>query len=229
MLLIVRSPWRNLLPALAFLSLAMVLGGMVFRRRVDDELHAILALENLRVARLAALALSRPGVALQEEVVRLAVEADARVTVIDPEGRVLADSSADAESMESHARRPEVIGALERGVGESTRRSATVGRTMIYTAVSIRAPAPDLEPGPAPGLTEGATPDPGVDAAESVSVVRVARTLASVDDLLASVDRAIWGATAVAILVSLLGCYLLIEVRISREERIQRGPGPRPG
>jgi hypothetical protein len=249
MLLIVRSPWRNLLPALGFLSLAMIMGGTVFRRRVDDELRQILARENLRVARLAALVLSREGresgstrpasaeapsvgtapADIDSQVIRIAHQSDARVTVIAADGTVLADSSRDAESMESHADRPEVIEALRRGVGESMRKSATLGTQMIYTAVSIEAVDPGVSPeAPAGGGSTERAPASATEAPPRERVVRVARSLANVDALLTSIDRVIWVATAVAILVSLLGCYLLIEVRISREERILKAPGAKP-
>lgn len=57
---------------------------------------------------------------------------DRRLTLISPEGEVLADSVADTD--ENHATRAEVVQALETGTGEATRQSATTGETYLYVA-----------------------------------------------------------------------------------------------
>ena len=59
----------------------------------------------------------------------------ARVSVIRADGRVLADSQSDAQSMENHADRPEVQEALTKGEGRSVRRSVTLNRDLLYYAV----------------------------------------------------------------------------------------------
>lgn len=58
-----------------------------------------------------------------------------RITVIQGDGTVLGDSSADSESMENHRLRPEVIDAEKYGVGISTRRSSTTDIDYMYLAV----------------------------------------------------------------------------------------------
>jgi two-component system, OmpR family, phosphate regulon sensor histidine kinase PhoR len=63
--------------------------------------------------------------------------AGARVTIIDPTGKVLADSEANPASMENHATRPEFVAALAGQVGSNERRSATVGIPFLYVAVPI--------------------------------------------------------------------------------------------
>lgn len=57
-----------------------------------------------------------------------------RVTLLDSDGAVLADSMADAREMESHADRPEVIEALAGHVGMDSRHSETTGMETIYAA-----------------------------------------------------------------------------------------------
>ena len=59
----------------------------------------------------------------------------ARVSVIRADGRVLADSQSDSQSMENHADRPEVQEALAKGEGRSVRRSVTLNRDLLYYAV----------------------------------------------------------------------------------------------
>ena len=60
---------------------------------------------------------------------------DNRVTLIAPGGTVLYDSTTDAQVMENHADRPEVITALQSGDGESARYSNTLSEQTIYYAV----------------------------------------------------------------------------------------------
>ncbi|MCC7136861.1 MAG: PAS domain-containing protein [Planctomycetes bacterium] len=61
-----------------------------------------------------------------------------RFTVIGEDGAVLADSAvADVRAMENHARRPEVVEALERGESLSSRTSGSVNRGLRYAAVRV--------------------------------------------------------------------------------------------
>jgi two-component system phosphate regulon sensor histidine kinase PhoR len=62
---------------------------------------------------------------------------NARITIIDKEGAVLADSEKDPATMESHKIRPEVIDALSGGMGKSMRFSVTLEEEMLYVALPI--------------------------------------------------------------------------------------------
>ena len=75
---------------------------------------------------------------VKELAVQESKAANARVTVIDASGKVLADSEAQAESMENHATRPEFQAALRGQVGSAIRSSRTVGIEFLYVAVSIK-------------------------------------------------------------------------------------------
>ena len=61
-----------------------------------------------------------------------------RVTIILPDGRVLADSMADPAHMQPHQGRPEVAAALRGGMGRDMRRSDTTGRNTLYLALPLR-------------------------------------------------------------------------------------------
>ncbi len=61
----------------------------------------------------------------------------ARVTIVDPQGRVLADSEHDPGTMENHAQRPEVLQARRGEVGVSIAHSATLDRDLCYVALSF--------------------------------------------------------------------------------------------
>ncbi|MFY9675708.1 MAG: ATP-binding protein [Terriglobales bacterium] len=78
--------------------------------------------------------------------------AGARATVIDPTGKVLADSEADPRTMENHANRKEFAAALSGSVGLDERNSHTVGIPFIYVAAPISGgavrlayPLPEIE------------------------------------------------------------------------------------
>ncbi len=71
---------------------------------------------------------------------RVARSASARVSLIAPDGQVLADSERTPEgvaAMENHAGRPEIRAALAGGTGRDVRRSATLGAPLIYVAVPV--------------------------------------------------------------------------------------------
>ena len=75
--------------------------------------------------------------ALPSVVARAAKQVDARITVIQRDGKVLADSEADAGHMENHAHRPEFEAALRGEVGSSTRLSGTVQINFLYVAIPL--------------------------------------------------------------------------------------------
>ncbi len=80
-----------------------------------------------------------------------------RLTVMAPDGRVLADSNANPLEMENHAKRPEVVAALEGRLGRDIRKSSSVGEDFVYvalplvhegrlaTVVRVAAPAADIK------------------------------------------------------------------------------------
>jgi two-component system phosphate regulon sensor histidine kinase PhoR len=63
--------------------------------------------------------------------------AGARATVVDPTGKVLADSEAVPSVIENHARRPEIISALSGKVGVDERKSQTLGVPFLYVAAPV--------------------------------------------------------------------------------------------
>ena len=78
--------------------------------------------------------------------------AGARATVIDPNGKVLADSEADPSTMENHAQRKEFIAALHGQLGVDERSSRTLGVPFLYVAapvsggaVRLAYPLPEIE------------------------------------------------------------------------------------
>jgi two-component system, OmpR family, phosphate regulon sensor histidine kinase PhoR len=75
--------------------------------------------------------------ALENKVVRLGKNSATRITVVLPDGLVVADSDSPAQSMDNHASRPEVRQALGGRPGAATRFSETVSRKSMYAAIPI--------------------------------------------------------------------------------------------
>jgi two-component system phosphate regulon sensor histidine kinase PhoR len=78
--------------------------------------------------------------------------AGARATVIDPSGKVLADSEADPRTMDNHGQRKEFVAALAGSVGVDERKSPTVGTGFLFVAAPISGgavrlayPLPEIE------------------------------------------------------------------------------------
>jgi two-component system phosphate regulon sensor histidine kinase PhoR len=79
-----------------------------------------------------------PGESIESKVPEIAKELNMRVTLVDPSGRVIADSEADAKKMDNHLNRPEIEQARMGGQGKATRFSVTLQESMLYVALPIR-------------------------------------------------------------------------------------------
>lgn len=69
---------------------------------------------------------------------KLGASSSTRITVILPNGQVVADSDENPARMENHGGRPEFKDALRQGIGRSLRFSNTLGERMMYLAVPIQ-------------------------------------------------------------------------------------------
>jgi two-component system phosphate regulon sensor histidine kinase PhoR len=75
---------------------------------------------------------------IQAHVGEIADIAKARVTIIDGEGNVIAETDKGAATLGSHLERPEIQEARVRGKGSATRYSRTLKEEMIYVALPIQ-------------------------------------------------------------------------------------------
>jgi two-component system phosphate regulon sensor histidine kinase PhoR len=134
--------WRRSLFANVFLSyLAIVallfasfyiFSSLELHKRQIAAISERMAQESRFVARI--LPFDQEGASLDEACRQLETDLGTRITVISPDGKVLGDSAEPSATMENHARRPEVVQALEHGSGSATRYSTTVGHEMLYRA-----------------------------------------------------------------------------------------------
>lgn len=142
-----RIHWRIALPFGVLITL--ILAGLaiyfsaLLGRTYEDELHARLLAETHLLGSLLDPALLQPdqSEALGTLVTQEAKDLQARLTIIAPDGTVLADSEQDFRTMENHLYRPEVQQALARAQGYAIRFSTTIGYNMLYVAAAFPAGA----------------------------------------------------------------------------------------
>ncbi|HUG54172.1 MAG TPA: ATP-binding protein [Vicinamibacteria bacterium] len=128
--------------AAALLAVLLLVEPGLRRRTVEQTRESLLA-QARQVARMVEqpLAAGLPPAELDAIVDTAARDIRARVTLVAPDGRVLADSSLSPPGLaavESHAERPEVVQALGGGEGSAVRRSTTVDTELLYAAVPVR-------------------------------------------------------------------------------------------
>lgn len=212
--------WRLYLAlSIIVLLTGAVIGGLVIRQIGNDfenQIELRLRNEAAALIPLGYRALLE-GYDAQQTVGDVGRDSGTRVTLIRPDGLVVADSDQQPAQMDNHGARPEIAQALREGSGSAKRFSETVRRNLLYVAVRL-------------------TRD---DAA--VGVVRVALPLAEIDAGIARLRAEIIRGTLLGILVA-LAVGVLVARRISVpiadmtrvSEALQRGdyavrvrtPGP---
>ena len=106
----------------------------VWENSLDDEIERDLTQKTLMFAERVQNDGKTP---LQEIASEEGQVAGARATIIDHEGKVLADSEAEASAIENHSHRKEFVAALQGRVGSETRRSHALGVPFLYVAAPI--------------------------------------------------------------------------------------------
>ena len=120
--------------------LLLAIGTLLYRaeRSLRRNLEADVAVTLERDARLVRESLPADRVQWQGTVRRYSLQTGFRITLIDAQGNVVADSDfpdGPLPAIENHASRTEVRAALEGQTGQARRHSATVGRDLMYVAV----------------------------------------------------------------------------------------------
>jgi two-component system, OmpR family, phosphate regulon sensor histidine kinase PhoR len=135
--------WKLALTFLALLLSVLLAVDFLAERalRSNYETDAFRQLQALaRVLRLQPLHISNvppqtpeDSAALNNWVANAAVSG-VRVSVIAADGQVIADSQTETSTMENHADRPEVLEAMQKGEGRSTRYSVSIKQPLLYYA-----------------------------------------------------------------------------------------------
>lgn len=167
--------------AISSVFVLQLLGAFLYRETESD----VATRTRLVAAALDGMALATRNEALDGRIRELS-DGRMRITVIRSDGIVLADSHADARSMDNHADRPEVRGALAGQPTTARRFSHTVQQEMVVHAVPV--------------FTVGTTP---------AAVVRVGEPLTHIQAILRSTrNRALAGAGASALIAALVGWFV---------------------
>ena len=124
---------------------------------------------------------------LQKQVRDIGERINTRITVVDSDGHVLADSKEDPHIMDNHATRPEIIEAFGGDVGTSLRYSRTMKEEMLYVASPLKA--------------EGT-------GSRVVSVIRVSMFLRDINTLLNKLKTSIFTIVLLVFLASLAGAFI---------------------
>jgi two-component system, OmpR family, phosphate regulon sensor histidine kinase PhoR len=77
--------------------------------------------------------------AISHQLRQIARISGARVTLVDAQGKVFADSEKEVAGLENHLNRPEIQESRFKGKGNAIRYSATIGVDMLYVAVAVKA------------------------------------------------------------------------------------------
>jgi len=129
-----------------------------------------------------------------------------RLTVIAPDGKVLADSDEDPARMENHNDRPEIIAALSGKVVPTLRFSQTLQQNLMYVAIPLE------------------------DQGNRRGVLRVAIPVTAMDKTLSAIyQKIIWGSIVMALLAALSAWFIARRISKPLEqmklgaERFSRG------
>ena len=106
-------------------------------RGIDLENRA-----NLLKSRVVELLLDNDLSHLKKVVVDAGRSSGTRITIIEPDGLVIADTYENPEEMDNHRTRPEIDTAFSGAPGKSLRFSNTLGQRMLYTAIPLYAGEP---------------------------------------------------------------------------------------
>ena len=198
--MVLRSPIFRKLLGSAFLLIALTLAVLDFyltrytsRHEVQEVVQRLTSVATVLTAELPDL----PPEQMEGWAKSASARAQCRVTIIDPEGVVLAESDQDPKKMENHANRPEIQTAYMNRVGSAIRHSATLNRDLCYVAVPLQ--------------YQG----------HARYVLRVAVPLENLDAAIAGVRRRILTASLVAALVALFIAYFFSHSFTRRINRLR--------
>ena len=131
----------------------------------------------------------------------LAPKTSSRITLVLPDGKVIADSHEDPARMDNHALRPEIKEAFAGKVGTSTRYSFSLNKEMTYLAIPV------------------------TDRNTVVGIVRIAEPVSALFASLRPIYREFFGAGIIIVMLA-AGFSLYVSQRINRPiTEMQQGAG----
>ena len=74
----------------------------------------------------------------QAQINRMGEQTDTRITLVAPDGVVVADSDRDPRAIDNHGTRPEIVASKTSPYGVSRRFSRTLEQSLLYVAITVR-------------------------------------------------------------------------------------------
>jgi two-component system phosphate regulon sensor histidine kinase PhoR len=138
-----RILWKLYAGYVVLIFLSTIVVGILVSKQVGKEtLFEIERSLDVRASLLSETALESfsltSNLMVQERVRILGNKTNTRFTIVNSDGKVLADSEEDPGSMDNHINRPEILAARSHGFGMATRLSKTMDTKMMYFALSIK-------------------------------------------------------------------------------------------
>ena len=118
-----------------------------------------------------------------------------RITVIMPDGKVIADTNEDPEVMDNHRQRPEIDAAFSGIPGQSLRFSNTLGQRMLYSAIPL------YQTGAAAAADRKQEP--------VIAVLRLSMPVTAIDSALSDIRIKITGGAVLAIVGAFIMTFLV--------------------
>ncbi len=185
-----RSSLFKLIVAYLLLQTGLTLALIVFSRsqnqqlavvEIDEVLHnSACGLQPL-IERLLTATSNDQTEEIEQTIRDFSEKSKIRVTVVAPDGRVLADSDVEAKTMENHKQRPEIVQARLGKIGKATRISDSTKTEYYYFAIPL------------------------LKGSESIGILRMAMATAKIRNRLTSLSATfIWFALASAALASIV-------------------------
>ncbi len=184
------SSLSKLVVAYLLLQAVLILALILFSRsqnrqmavvEIDEVLHSSACGLQPSIERLLAKTSNDRSSEIELMIRNFSERAKIRVTVVDPEGRVLADSDVAAETMENHKLRPEIVQARLGKIGKATRLSESTKTEYYYLAIPL------------------------LQESEPIGILRLAMATAQTRKRLADISRTfVWFALASAALASIV-------------------------
>ncbi|MGD0572530.1 MAG: ATP-binding protein [Sedimentisphaerales bacterium] len=191
-----RLLWQLYLPYLIITILALVLlswyASYSFRWFYYDEIaHNLESRTRLAGRQILPAVMQKNFEEVDQLCKLLGQTAGIRLTMILPDGLVVGDSDQQPAKMENHADRPEFRQAMNERTGRSVRFSDTLGRNMMYIAVSLK------------------------EQEQTIAVVRGSLSVIAVDKALNDIyTKIIWGVIGAAVCAA--GVTLVVSRKITR-------------
>ena len=194
----------QLFPLFLLISLFAVIAlGIISTNAIRDYIQKSTTQDLLTNAKIIRHIISNNGLIdsanLQPEISERKKDAQLRITIVRPDGTVIADTDEDPSLMDNHGDRPEIIDALAGKTGTNNRFSHTLQTPMLYVAIPL--------------MIDG----------EIRGVVRTAMVLYRLQDTIQAMQNRVWISGIIVIFLAALVSYILSKRIAAPLKRMKEG------